>query len=61
MKLWLLDTDIIIDFPGLGIFDKLVRAHEVYAADTVIDQVREFKRGGERVRLILGMTMSRAV
>ncbi len=51
MKLWLLDADIIIDFLSLGIFDKLVEAHEIYVADTVVDQVQYFKKGEEKVRL----------
>ena len=48
MKLWLLDADVIIDFLSLGLFDKLVKNHDVFAASTVIGEVNSFKRSGER-------------
>jgi len=48
LRLWLLDADILIDFLALDVLDKLVRLHEVYAATTVIDEVKHFKRGGKK-------------
>ena len=48
MKLWLLDADVIIDFLSLGLFDKLVKNHDVFAASTVIGEVNSFKRSGTR-------------
>ena len=48
LKLWLLDADVIIDLLSIGVFDKLVACHEIYAASTVINEVRFFKRGGEK-------------
>lgn len=40
MKLWLLDADAIIDLLSLGLFDTLVERHEVYAATSVIGEVK---------------------
>lgn len=48
MRLWLLDADILIDFLALDVLDKLARLHDVYAATTVIDEVKHFKRGGKK-------------
>ena len=48
MKLWLLDADVIIDFLSLGLFDKLAKSNDVYAASTVIGEVNSFKSGGEK-------------
>ena len=48
MKLWLLDADVIIDLLSLDVFDKLTRSHEIFAASTVIDEVRFFKRSAEK-------------
>ena len=48
MKLWLLDADIIIDFLSHDLLDKLVKAHEIHAASSVIDEVKFFKRGREK-------------
>lgn len=48
MKLWLLDADVIIDFLSLGLFDKLVKNHDVFAASTVIGEVNFFKKSGAR-------------
>lgn len=49
MRLWLLDADILIDFLALDVLDNLVRLHEVYAATTVVDEVKHFKRGGKKL------------
>lgn len=46
MKLWLLDADILIDFLSHDLLDKLVKIHEIYAATSVIGEVKYFKRGG---------------
>ncbi len=51
MKLWLLDADVIIDLLSLGIFDSLVERHEVHAASTVIDEVKSYKKSGEKQRI----------
>lgn len=48
MKLWLLDADVIIDLLSLGVFDMLTRSHQIFAASTVIDEVRFFKRSSEK-------------
>ena len=39
---------IIIDFLSHDLLDKLVKLHEIHAASSVIDEVRFFKRGGEK-------------
>jgi hypothetical protein len=44
LKLWLLDADVIIDLLSLDVFDKLTRSHKIFAASTVINEVRFFKR-----------------
>jgi hypothetical protein len=49
LKLWLLDADILIDFLSCDLLDKLVTTHEIYAASSVIDEVKYFKRSGEKV------------
>jgi hypothetical protein len=48
LKLWLLDADVIIDLLSLDVFDKLIGHHEIFAASTVIDEVRFFKRRSEK-------------
>ena len=48
MKLWLLDADVIIDLLSLDVFDRLAGSHEIFAASTVIDEVRFFKRSDEK-------------
>ena len=48
MKLWLLDADVIIDLLSLDVFDRLASSHEIFAASTVIDEVRFFKRSDEK-------------
>lgn len=49
MKLWLLDADILIDFLSYDLLDKLVATHEIYAATSVIDEVKFFKQNGEKI------------
>lgn len=48
MKLWLLDADILIDFLSHDLLDKLVMMHEIYAATSVVEEVKFFKRNGEK-------------
>lgn len=48
MKLWLLDADVIIDFLSHDVLDKLVILHEIHAATSVIEEVRYFKKGGQK-------------
>jgi len=49
LKLWLLDADVIIDLLGLNIFDKLIKIHQVLVASTVADEVKHYRREGEKV------------
>jgi hypothetical protein len=51
LKLWLLDADVIIDLLGLDVFDKLLKNHDIYAASTVIDEVRFCVRAGRQIAL----------
>lgn len=51
MKLWLLDADAIIDLLSFGLFDTLIERHEVYAASTVIDEVKSYRQGNEKIRI----------
>jgi hypothetical protein len=51
LKIWLLDADIIIDFLSLGIFDNLVKNHEIYVASSVINEVKFYKRSGARISI----------
>ena len=44
MKLWLLDADVIIDLLSLDVLDNLVNNHKIFAASTVIDEVKYFNR-----------------
>lgn len=46
MKLWLLDADILIDFLSYDLLDKLLKTHEIYAASSVIEEVKFFKKNG---------------
>lgn len=48
MKLWLLDADVIIDLLSLDVFDKLAKIHQIFAASTVIGEVKSFKRSGSK-------------
>jgi len=48
LKLWLLDADVIIDLLSLDVFDRLANSHEIFAATTVIDEVRFFKSNDEK-------------
>lgn len=49
MKLWLLDADVIIDLLAIGVFDKLCSNHEVFAASTVLDEVRFYSKEGRKI------------
>jgi len=48
LKLWLLDADILIDFLSQNVLDKLATIHEIYAASSVIEEVKYFKRDGKK-------------
>ena len=50
MKLWLLDADVIIKLLEFDVFDRLADQHEVHVACTVIDEVKDFRREGQKVR-----------
>ena len=49
MKLWLLDADVIIKFLEIDIFDRLVGLHELHVASSVADEVKHYRRGGEKI------------
>lgn len=51
MKLWLLDADVIIDLLSLGLFDTLVGRHEIFAAQSVIDEVKSY--WNDRIKVII--------
>lgn len=51
MKLWLLDADIVIDFLSFDVLDKLAGYHEVYAASTVIDEIKSHKRDNKKHKI----------
>jgi len=42
LRLWLLDADVIIDLLSLGLFDTLVDRHEIFAGQSVIDEVKSY-------------------
>ena len=49
MKLWLLDADVVIKFLELDIFDRLAEHHQLFAASTVVDEVKYFRRNREKI------------
>jgi hypothetical protein len=49
LKLWLLDADILIDFLSHNLLDKLIKMHEIYAASSVIEEVKFFNLDGEKI------------
>lgn len=51
MKLWLLDADVIIKLLELGVFDNLVKQHQIHVASTVINEVKFFKRDKQKIQL----------
>jgi len=51
LKLWLLDADVIIDLLSFELFDTLVTRHEVYTASTVINEVKSYKKEGQKERI----------
>ena len=51
MKLWLLDADVIIKLLELDVFDRLAAQHEVHVASTVVDEVKYYRREGQKVRV----------
>ena len=51
MKLWLLDADVIIKLLEIDVFDKLVAGHELYVASTVVDEVKYYRRGGQKFQV----------
>ncbi|MGC9367725.1 MAG: hypothetical protein ACP5FK_11880 [bacterium] len=46
LKLWLLDADVIIDLLSLGVFDNLVKNHQIYICSAVIDEVKHYLEDG---------------
>ena len=44
MRLWLLDADVIIGLLSLGLFDTLVARHDISVAQSVIDEVKSYKK-----------------
>lgn len=51
MKLWLLDADVIIKLLDIDVFDRLVAMHELHVASTVVDEVKYFRRGGQKFQV----------
>ena len=51
MKLWLLDADVIIKLLEIDVFDRLVTMHELHVASTVVDEVKFFRRGGQKFQI----------
>ena len=51
MKLWLLDADVIIDLLSFERFDTLVTRQKIYAASTVIEEVKSYKKEGQKERI----------
>lgn len=51
LKLWLLDADVTIDLLSMGIFDKLVKLHDVSVCSTVINEVKFYRKGGNKVAI----------
>ena len=51
MKLWLLDADVIIKLLELDVFDRLADKHELHVAATVVDEVKYYRRDGQKVRV----------
>ena len=51
MRLWLLDADVIIKLLELDVFDRLTSRHELYVASTVIDEVKYYRRNGQKIRV----------
>lgn len=51
MKLWLLDADVIIKLLEIDVFDRLVAMHELHVASTVVDEVKYFRRGGQKFQV----------
>jgi hypothetical protein len=49
LKLWLLDADVIIDLLTFNLFENLVKKHEVYVASSVINEVKYFNEGKEKI------------
>ena len=49
MKLWLLDADVIIKLLELDVFDRLADKHELHVAATVVDEVKYYRRDGQKV------------
>ena len=51
MKLWLLDADVIIKLLEIDIFDKLAGLHSLHVASTVVDEVKYFRRSGQKFQV----------
>lgn len=51
MKLWLLDADVIIKLLELDVFDRLADKHELHVAATVVDEVKYYRRDGQKVQV----------
>lgn len=48
MRLWLLDADVIIKLLELDVFDRLASQHELHVASTVVDEVKYYRRDGQK-------------
>jgi len=51
LKLWLLDADVIIKLLEIDVFDRLVAMHDLYVTSTVVDEVKYYRRGGQKFQV----------
>lgn len=51
LKLWLLDADVIIKLLEIDVFDKLVAMHDLHVASTVVDEVKYYRRAGQKYQV----------
>lgn len=49
MRLWLLDADVIIKLLELDVFNQLAGKHELNAAFTVTNEVKYYRRKGQKI------------
>ena len=52
-KLLLLDADVIIDLHTLGLFEKIIKTHDVFVDRTVLGEAQYFKKEGKRERIAI--------
>ncbi|MBW2561447.1 MAG: hypothetical protein JRE40_11415 [Deltaproteobacteria bacterium] len=50
-RLLLLDADVIIDLHSLDLFEKIIKAYDVYVPRTVFREARYFKKEGRKEKI----------